>query len=317
MSPEQLHGEALTPASDLFSLGAVLYDALTGHPPYAGETPEEVSAAHAAGRVPPPSTLVDGVPGRLDEAILQSLRRDPHERFASADAMEASLVASADDIASPSDDDTTQMIRVQPAQPSCRRGLRTTGRAAPATARPVVPRAGRRLSPRHVVRGTAWGLIGTLIVLGAAALVIVLGVLPLLDLGREGGGAGTSPTASPSAEPGSNTVLVPDLVGQSTTRRAGDGPRVGPRLDAVLQRGPGAARGHHRPGAAGGNAQSRPAARSACIRRDLPTASDPYTHRPSAAPLKEPVEHACARRFLYPSHDRRRRPRDPDLPRRG
>ena len=63
MSPEQLHGEALTPASDLFSLGAVLYDALTGRPPYAGETPEEVSAAHAAGRVPPPSTLVDGVPG--------------------------------------------------------------------------------------------------------------------------------------------------------------------------------------------------------------------------------------------------------------
>ena len=84
MSPEQLHGEALTPASDLFSLGAVLYEALTGRPPYAGETPEEVSAAHAAGRVRPPSTLVDGVPGRLDEAILQSLRRDPdralHER---------------------------------------------------------------------------------------------------------------------------------------------------------------------------------------------------------------------------------------------
>ena len=100
MSPEQLRGGALTPASDLFSLGAVLYDALTGNPPYAGDTPEEVSAAHAAGRVPPPSTLVDGVPGRLDEAILQSLRSDPHDRFASADAMEASLVASADDVAS-------------------------------------------------------------------------------------------------------------------------------------------------------------------------------------------------------------------------
>ena len=216
MSPEQLHGEALTPASDLFSLGAVLYDALTGRPPYAGETPEEVSAAHAAGRVPPPSTLVDGVPGRLDEAILQSLRRDPHQRFASADAMEASLVASADDIASPSDDDTTQMIRVQPAQP---RGA--AGYVPPVAPPPPPPAHGApRRSPAVAARrgpGTAWGLIGTLIVLGAAALVIVLGVLPLLDLGREGGGAGTSPTASPSAEPGSNTVLVPELVGQSTT----------------------------------------------------------------------------------------------------
>ena len=49
MSPEQLHGEALSPASDLFSLGVVLYEALTGRMPYEGRTPEEVSAAHAAG----------------------------------------------------------------------------------------------------------------------------------------------------------------------------------------------------------------------------------------------------------------------------
>jgi eukaryotic-like serine/threonine-protein kinase len=44
MSPEQLRGEALTPASDLFSLGVVLYQALTGRMPYPGTTPEEVSA---------------------------------------------------------------------------------------------------------------------------------------------------------------------------------------------------------------------------------------------------------------------------------
>ena len=117
MSPEQLHGEALTPASDLFSLGAVLYQSLTGRPPYPGETPEEISAAHAAGRVRPPSTLVDGIPGRLDEAILQALRRDPSERFDSADAMAASLEASAGEIAQRRDDDTTQMVRVPPPPP--------------------------------------------------------------------------------------------------------------------------------------------------------------------------------------------------------
>ena len=87
MSPEQLRGEALSPASDLFSLGVVLYEALTGRMPYPGRTPEEVSAAHAAGAVRPPSALAGGVPGRLDDAILQALRRDPGSRFHSARAM--------------------------------------------------------------------------------------------------------------------------------------------------------------------------------------------------------------------------------------
>ncbi|MEO7295179.1 MAG: serine/threonine-protein kinase, partial [Candidatus Limnocylindria bacterium] len=95
MSPEQLHGQSLTPASDLFSLGVVLYEALTGRMPYAGRSPEEVSAAHLAASVQPPSSFVDGVPGRLDDAILQSLRREPGQRFHSAEAMERALDAAA------------------------------------------------------------------------------------------------------------------------------------------------------------------------------------------------------------------------------
>src|SRR3990170_2247975 len=110
MSPEQLYGEALTPASDLFSLGAVLYEALTGRLPYPGETPEAVSAAHASGTVRPPSTLAHGVPGRLDEAILQSLRRDPRSRFRSADAMRVALDAVAEE-APVEREDETHVIR--------------------------------------------------------------------------------------------------------------------------------------------------------------------------------------------------------------
>ncbi len=91
MSPEQLHGEPLSPASDLFSLGVVLYEALTGRVPYQGRTPEEVSAAHAAGVVRRPSELAGGVPGHLDGAIMQALRRDPGSRFDSAGAMARAL----------------------------------------------------------------------------------------------------------------------------------------------------------------------------------------------------------------------------------
>jgi serine/threonine-protein kinase len=215
MSPEQLHGQALTPASDLFSLGAVLYESLTGRPPYPGETPEEVSAAHAGGRVRPPSTIVDGIPGRLDEAILQALRRDPDERFESADAMAASLDASADEVAGRRDDDTTQMIRVPPPIPGPDRA--PVGYVPPVAPPQPSPAPVRRRAPPAPRRGwSAWGLIGTMLVLAAAALVVVLVVFPLLELGREGGGAPEPSTAQPTAEPDPNTVVVPDLVGMAT-----------------------------------------------------------------------------------------------------
>ena len=208
MSPEQLHGEALTPASDLFSLGAVLYEALTGRPPYAGETPEEISAAHAAGRVRPPSTIVGRVPGRLDETILQALRRDPAERFDSADAMAAALDASAGE-SEAAGDDTTQVIRV-PASPPAR-----PGDVPPLAPSPPPSRAAPARPPQRA--GGPWALVGTLLLLGAAALVVALVVVPLLELGREGGGSGTTtPPAAPSGDPGSNAVVVPDLVGVPT-----------------------------------------------------------------------------------------------------
>ena len=210
MSPEQLHGEALTPASDVFSLGAVLYDALTGRPPYPGETPEEVTAAQSAGNVRPPSTLADGVSATLDLAILQALRRDPAERFSSAEAMAASLDSAAEE---GGEDDTTQVVRV-PTPPPPRAGY--VPPAAPASPQqPVQP--ARRAPPSHPPRrdsGRVWGWLGTILILGAAALVVALIVVPLLELGRQEGSA--TPSAQPTSEPGSTTVLVPDLVGQPT-----------------------------------------------------------------------------------------------------
>lgn len=210
MSPEQLHGEALTPASDLFSLGAVMYEALTGRPPYPGETPEEVSAAHAAGTVRPPSTLADGVPGRLDEAILQALRRDPQSRFRNAGAMTAAIDA-ASAVTEAEREDETRVIR-NPAAGYV---------PPPAPQRPV--RAPRR-EPRQrapVARrrsGVPWPAIGTLLVLVAAALVVLLVVIPLLQSGQGGGLPGQSSEATPIVGPTAapNVVIVPDVVGMRT-----------------------------------------------------------------------------------------------------
>jgi len=218
MSPEQLHGNALTPASDLFSLGTVLYQALTGQMPYPGSTPDAVSAAHAAGNVRPPSTIVEGVPGRLDEAILQSLRREPASRFRSAEAMTRALEAADTEVSTARADDT-RVIRaplrsagyVPPAVP-----------ASPSPSRPVsrpqrhAPGQPSRRAPRR--RSGIWGMLGSLLVLAAAVLVVVFVIVPLLDLGRTGAPGASDAPSSPSATPARTAVpgTVPDTVGRPT-----------------------------------------------------------------------------------------------------
>ena len=239
MSPEQLHGQALRPASDLFSLGAVLYEALTGRPPYPGDSPEEVSAAHAAGTVRPPSTLAEGVPGRLDEAILQSLRRDPESRFHSADAMRVALETAEASVDPPKEaarEDETRVVRtgyVPPPAPAPVRVERPDHRAASRATPP----------PRRRSR-SAWPLIGTVLVLGVAALVGLFVIVPLLQLGQGAAPTqGPSVAATPAPTSESPTVVVPDLVGRptaeaiETARAAGLNWRVECAQDAAQPEG--------------------------------------------------------------------------------
>lgn len=204
MSPEQLHGEALTPASDLFSLGVVLYEAVTGRLPFPGATPEEVSAAHRTGAVRLPSALVPGVSGRLDDAILQALHRDPRARFHTAEAMARALGEAGRGDASGVGDDTTRVVRI-PAPPG--------GYVPPPLPAPVPTRPPARRPARAPRRGGAWSLIGTLLVLGAAALVVAFVVVPLLLRTGEGG-ASPGTTATQPADP--NLVNAPAVIGLST-----------------------------------------------------------------------------------------------------
>lgn len=221
MSPEQLHGEPLTPASDLFSLGVVLYQSLTGRMPYPGTTPEAVSAAHAAGAVPPPSSAVPGLPPRLDAVVLQSLRRDPAGRFHSAAAMTRALeVVALDDAGS---DDETRVVRTAGAAPVPALGPGAGYVPPPVPDRPpapppnAAPRAGAAPRP-PARRRNVGGVIGMLAMLAAAALVVALVIVPLLDLGREGG-SGNPPSMAPSQPIASATVapnVIPATVGLPT-----------------------------------------------------------------------------------------------------
>lgn len=77
MSPEILRGETATTASDVFSLGALLYELWAGRHPFAGETPLDVFEAIECREVAAPSTLRAGIPQEIDELLLRMLDRDP------------------------------------------------------------------------------------------------------------------------------------------------------------------------------------------------------------------------------------------------
>jgi hypothetical protein len=99
MSPEQLRGEKVDGRSDLFALGSVLYQALTGRPPFAAEHVGAVTHAVAHTEPEPPSGRVEGVPRALDRVIARALAKDRERRFATgremADALRALLGPSA------------------------------------------------------------------------------------------------------------------------------------------------------------------------------------------------------------------------------
>ncbi|TVQ63820.1 MAG: serine/threonine protein kinase [Phycisphaerales bacterium] len=91
MAPEQLAGKAVTPRSDVFALGLVLYELFTGHPAFEGDGVEELQRAHATQRPTPPGDLVEGLSPRVDRAILRCLMADPEDRPGSARAVAAAL----------------------------------------------------------------------------------------------------------------------------------------------------------------------------------------------------------------------------------
>ncbi len=91
LSPEQANGEQVTAASDLYSLGACLYELLAGTPPHDYQTLGELLASRKDG---PPAPL-DGVPPELERAIVACLARDPADRPASAAALAQDLSGTA------------------------------------------------------------------------------------------------------------------------------------------------------------------------------------------------------------------------------
>ncbi|RBY85542.1 Stk1 family PASTA domain-containing Ser/Thr kinase [Blastococcus sp. TF02A-30] len=93
LSPEQLERGKADARSDIYAAGIVLFEMLTGHPPYGGDTPLAVAYQHVHNDVPAPSEEVPGLPWQVDELVARSTRRDPGGRPIDAGAFLAELAA--------------------------------------------------------------------------------------------------------------------------------------------------------------------------------------------------------------------------------
>jgi serine/threonine-protein kinase len=116
LSPEQARGTDVDQRSDVYSLGIVLYELLTGTVPFNGDTPVEIAMKHLSAIPEPPSTRRPEVPRDLDLIVLRALAKDPADRYQSAEEMDADLERFARGAAvSPvTEESATQVMRLPP-----------------------------------------------------------------------------------------------------------------------------------------------------------------------------------------------------------
>ena len=196
MSPEQASGAQVTPASDVYSAGLVLYEMLTNALPFTGESPVAVAMRHVSEDVPRPSTLNPDVPPALDAVVARATARDPAQRWQSAAEMGAALTGG-DEVAT------------APLAPDSTRVIGPGGAAAAATVWPI---PGDRYDPRR---------LGIKVLVTGAALALVAAALWVWVLVRPDGGAqandrrGTRPVAraTETRSPASHAYELEDFTG--------------------------------------------------------------------------------------------------------
>ncbi|TDO67274.1 serine/threonine-protein kinase [Kribbella sp. VKM Ac-2571] len=206
LSPEQARGETVDARSDLYSTGCLLYELLTGRPPFVGESPVSVAYQHVREQPLPPSSFDPDIPPEVDAVVLKALAKSREERYQSASEMRADIHRVL----------AGQQVTAPMAAVAETRSMAPTAVAAAATqqyqqtsANDLLPPGGDDLDEAQDARsrrnrGLAYFL------LGLAIVAIAVGAYALFsNLNKDttaGGGATNTPVAK---------VAVPDVSGKS------------------------------------------------------------------------------------------------------
>jgi len=91
LSPEQARGESVDSRSDVYSTGCLLYELLTGRPPFVGESPVSVAYQHVREQAAPPSTIDEDLAPEIDAIVMKALTKNVEDRYQSAAAMRADI----------------------------------------------------------------------------------------------------------------------------------------------------------------------------------------------------------------------------------
>ncbi len=209
LSPEQAQGQAVSEASDIYAIGVVLYELLTGRVPFEGETAVTIALQHVSRTPQPPSALNPAVPQALDAIVLRALEKDPAARYRSAEQAIAALEA----------------VRVTLPAPSAELAL--GGAPSPAS-------AGRAADPTSPAAADL--PLGAGAAAGAAALAAPADSAPPAPSAPSVSPAPTAPFVSPliatAAPPDANGASWQAATGQLPAYDPGAGPR-GPAAAGV------------------------------------------------------------------------------------
>ena len=225
LSPEQAQGLPVSPRSDLYSIGVMLYELLTGTVPFEGESVVAIALRHLSEPPRPPSSLVPSISPSLDAIVLRALAKSPEDRYADADEFLAALDGERARLRSDPTSQTAALSPVMlPATTALSRQPVAPAHPATYTTQSITPITGThaaawwdpatgQIAPGSVVlppgpppprRRPVWPWFVALIALAAAAVAIVV----LLD--RPAHHAAATPLV-PSVVRESKTVALSDL----------------------------------------------------------------------------------------------------------
>jgi eukaryotic-like serine/threonine-protein kinase len=260
LSPEQAQGHIVTGASDLYSIGVILYELLTGVVPFDGETAVAIAFKQVSAQARPPSEVNPAVPPRLDAVVLRALAKDPAQRYADADEFIAALQRERQALPAPTG--ATAALTAGAANEEGWRAAAAAAPIGPAVAPPTEHPTGSMLLAEEgydedrgeqgdgppIWRTVLWGLLAALVVGGIVAAALLL---------SSSAGHVNVPTVTGETEQAASAKLraaglspLPSLASSATvasgrvisqTPAAGSRVSGGSRVSIAVSSGPGSA----------------------------------------------------------------------------